>query len=570
MFGIKRLQEIVKKYYHNNPLAEIAREYPIHLDQLPGNKVVVVATRAPKSPMSGGMAPAVKQACEGYDYKFWYSFGVERFDHDGQPIKNKDGSLKEESTFARVLKAAFNAFYKKTVPVSAFDVEGFRVRQVVADGDKWDLQYNQYSNRLFWPLSHNLEEYAKELEHDDMSGNWSANETIAKRILQDLNGDSKIPIWIHDYHHLPLADLLRRLGVENPIMYFHHIPLPTMQTLNNRSESERVHFKNMANALRSCDAVLFQTEEVAQRFYAIIGKEAPESIPAYEGHFIKSRSNTRGQVFIGHAPISINTEHEMEVAKTPQLKTKRAQDLDDKMVAENIFINFERCDYSKGIIQRVQAFEEMFQKNPELRGKAQLVLGAEPTRGSIREYQEYADKVKQIVKRLNADTSLWCNGVPPVIFSNENIDHDDVIRLMRNRKEGQRRTICVTPHEDGMNLTAKEGVVAQDPNNAGVLLISSGAGTAKELYLDGRGALVFEKIKNGHVEVLSETMVQAIKMPQEEANARAVAMQEHLKVYNIQKWAAFHRNILEQIKDGTFIPPEPPQHLRTIAPELAA
>lgn len=555
MAAARRISDIVRNYYHNNPLAQIAREYPIHLDNLPGSKVVIVATRAPSSKTSGGVVPALMQACAGFKYKFWYAYGVPE---------------KESGPLTRICKNAFNAFYEKTVPISAFDVGGFRVRQVLADGEKWDLQYNQYSNRLVWPLSHNLGEFAKEMEQDDTGGNRSANETIARRIVQDLNGDKKTPIWIHDYHHLPLADILRSMGAQNPIMYFHHIPLPALETLGERNESERAHFRDMGNALRACDAVLFQTEEVTKRFYDIIGHAAPKSISAYSGQFIDSRSNGRGKVFIGHAPISINTDKEMAVAATPKLKTERAKELDKKLVAGNIFINFERCDYSKGIIQRVQAFEEMLKKRPELRGNAQLVLGAEPTRGSIREYQQYADEVQLMVHRLNQDESLWCEGVPPVIFSNENIDHDDVVRLMRNRKEGQRRIGLITPHEDGMNLTAKEFAAAQDPWNAGPLVISSGAGAAAELGCGGKGALVYPKIKDGNVGNLVDAMIRAVYMPQSEADARAVVMQKHLKEYNIQKWAGYHRNILERIQEGTFTQPRPAARASTFRPVLAA
>jgi trehalose 6-phosphate synthase len=247
------------------------------------------------------------------------------------------------------------------------------------------------------------------------------------------------------------------------------------------------------------------------------------------------------------------------------LKTPQAKALDDKLVADNIFINFERCDYSKGIIPRVRAFEEMLKKRPELRGKTQLVLGAEPTRGDIAEYRHYADEVKLMVERLNGNTDLWCEGVPPVIFSNENINHDDVIRLMRNRKEGQRRVGLITPHEDGMNLTAKEFAAAQDPGNAGPLVISSGAGAAAELDCGGKGAIVYPKIKNGGVGALADAMVRAVYMTQDEADARAVTMQEHLKKNDIQKWANYHRDIMERIQKGTFTQPRPAA--RTAAPQ---
>ncbi len=528
------------KWWHGNPLAEIARQYPIHLDQLPGEKIVVMATRAPKSPMSGGMAPAVKEACEGFGTKFWYAFGVPE---------------KEDSVLGRVLKAAFNAYHKKTVPILADQVEGFRVRQIVASEEGFDAQYGRYSNRIVWPLAHNLPQFAKELEDDDVDGNSAANHDIAKRIMEDLNGDKKTPIWIHDYHHLPLATKLRQMGVENPIVYFHHIPMPTMETLNKRDERDRAHFKDMLNSLRACDAALFQTEETAKRFYAIVGIDAPDNIGAYEGHFIKSKQNPRGSVFIGHAPISNNTEQEMAVALTPELKTQRAKDLDAKLVAENIFINFERCDYSKGIAERVEAFEKMMKEHPELRGKAQLVLGAEPTRSDIPEYKEYAQKIDKIVKRLNADTDLWVDGHPPIIFNNQNIDHDDVVRLMRNRKDGQRRIGLVTPHEDGMNLTSKEFAAAQDLKNAGPLVLSSGAGSANELSADGKGAIIYKKINGGPVNELTGAMVQAIYMPQEEANERAAAMQYVLKEFSIQRWSGYHKTLFEKIANDDFHPP---------------
>lgn len=539
----------IQKWIHRNPLMEIARQYPIHLNTVPGNKVVIVATRPPKSPLSGGMAPAVKQACEWADYKFWYAFGT----------------TKPDGPTGRMLKGLFNGYHKKTVPISAEAVEGFRVRQVVADKEIWNLQYNQYCNRIVWPACHNLNEYSKDLEIHDSEGNMGANEDIARRIEQDLNGDKQIPIWIHDYHHLPLAKILRRLNVENPIVYFHHIPLPTLETLNERGADEKAHFMEMAHSLKACNAVLFQTEEVTKRFYAIIGEKVPESIPAYGGHFIATKTNSTGSVWIGHAPISINTQKEMSIALDPDLKTINAKKLDKQLVAENIFINFERCDYSKGILPRVKAFEQLMERRPDLRGKAQLVLGAEPTRDGIHEYVDYADKVKKIVDRINERSDLQVKGHQPIIFNNQNVDHNDVIRLLRNRHDGQRRIGLVTPHEDGMNLTAKEFAAAQDLSNAGPLVISSGAGAANELSVGGKGAIVYPKIKNGNVDVLVHAMEKAIDMPQPEANARAAAMQEHLKEFNIQKWAEYHRGIFEKIQHGTFHPKKPEQQLLSVS-----
>jgi trehalose-6-phosphate synthase len=568
--GVLKLTKAMKdrlfSYYYDNCFRDIANQKPIHLDKLPGNNVIVVATRAPKSPLSGGMAPAVKEACAAFDTKFWYAFGPEE-----KPL----------TAVKRTALGAFNGYHKKTVRIDALTVEGFRVRQILPRQRVFDLQQNEFCNRFLWPLCHNLRKFInKDVKKDDFSANWSANAIIAQRIVEDLGNDTTTPIWIHDYHHIGLAKELRLLGVKNPITYFHHIPLPELETLNNQhgedtklNEKERWLFVDAMESLKYCNAIFFQTEEVVKRYYKIIGEKPPESIAAYEGHFINSPYNDSGKVFVGHTPISINTEKVMKISEDVEMKTERGKELATQLTGKYVFINFERCDYSKGIRERVKAFQELLEKRPELKGQAQLVLGAEPTRGSIREYQEYADDVKRVVDEINKDEGTRCGDNPAIIFVNHNIPNEDVIRHMRNESpkdelkriirklphkiqqvDGQKIIGLVTPYEDGMNLTAKEFAASQDPENASPLVLSSGAGAAAELNLNGEGALVYPKIQNGDVSALVDAMEKAIDMPQEEANRRAVNMQNHLKEFSIQKWANFHKSIFERIKRGTFFP----------------
>lgn len=545
-FSVGKLLE----WFYGNPLAEIARQYPIHLSDVPGKKIIIVATRGPErgKDMAGGMAPALMEACKKFAYKFWYSYG----------------EVPEKGGISRLLLAAFNAWNKKTVPILADEVHGIRVRKVKAEKEEWDGQYNEFCNRWVWPICHNLQKFAKDVKLDDFYYNQNANDNLAKRIKQDLNGDSKTPIWIHDYHHMFLASALRRHGVGNPIVYFHHIPLPTLETLQ-KNPREKNHFIEMVKSMKACDAVVFQTEEVTKRFYELINQIMPgenpeetlveisDSIPAYSGHFIPSDLNGRPEkkVFIGHAPISINTKKIMEYAADPVLRTDKAKALDAQLVAENIFINFERCDYSKGILERVKAFEQLLEENPDLRGKTQLVLGAQPTREGVQEFDEYAKQVNEVVERLNS--KYKAKNKDTVIFCNERIEHDDVMRLMKSR-EGQRRIGLVTPYEDGMNLTAKEYAAAQDLKYAGPLVLSSGAGTAKELALGGTGAIIYEKLINGNVDVLVAAMKQAVYMSQDECNARAAVMQAHLHEYGINKWINWHDNMFAAMQNGAFFP----------------
>lgn len=504
--------------------------------------MVVVATRSPErgKPFSGGMAPSVQKACKGYDYTFWYGYGE-------IPTKTKLG---------RTLMGAFNGWFDKSVNILAQQVEGFRIRKVEARDYEWDLQYNEFCNRWVWPICHNLVEFAKAPKLWDGFGNRHANAVIAKRIKEDLGNDTETPIWIHDYHHLMLAQALRRLGVINPIVYFHHIPLPTLETLDTQGARDKAHFIDMLQPLRACDAVMFQTETIAKRFFDLVDEEAPDTIPAYSGTFIDSKGeNVEGrQTYVGHAPISVDLDRELEVAQQP-LATDEAKKLDDKLVADFVFINFERCDYSKGILQRVQAFEKLITERPDLKGKVQLLLGAEPTREGIEEYTKYKDDVMAIVERINANEALHIDGQPPVIFNNERIAHDDVVRMLRSSKKGQKRIGLVTSHEDGMNLTSKEFVAAQDFEHAAPLIISNGVGAAAELVDGDNGAIEYISHANDLETTTTNicaAMVQAIEMPQDEANKRARFMLRALRLNDLDHWARNFSNLFDRIKNNNF------------------
>ncbi len=549
--------KILQFFYSENCLLDIARQFPLKLDKLPGNNIIIVATRYPEAgkPFSGGMAPAVYQACKGFDYKFWYGYGERS---------------KKPSFLGRAVKGAFDAAFEKPSAVKAHDVEGFRVRQVIARKHIWDLQYNEFCNRWVWPVCHNLLHFAKLPKHWDTFGNRKANYDIASRIQADLGNDDQTPIWIHDYHHLPMAEALRNLGVKNPIVYFHHIPLPEPGTLALAGEKEKKEFIEMLNALKACDAVMFQTEEITKRFYRLIGEVAPEEIPAYAGHFLKiDGENLRDEnmVYVGHAPISINTEHEMEVAKQPIAEDDAdALELAGKLKAKYVFINFERCDYSKGILQRVEAFKKLIEENSEIRGQVQLVLGAEPTRSDIEQYKEYAAAVRIITEEINNDASLWIDGQPPVIFNNKRINHDSVVKLMRTHSEDQRVIGLVSSHEDGQNLTAKEFVAAQNLKLASPLIVSNGVGASAELVSGNSGAIGYESVLgldeqqnlndkcSQTIQNIYNAMVQAVKMPQEEANERAEFMLDKVKENSITRWAAHFSGVIKSIQKGTFFP----------------
>lgn len=546
------------EHWFDSPLRLIGERAAFNLSKIPGDNIIVISTRtpAPGKPMSGGMAPAVKDACEDFDYKFWYGYA-------------KNGT---EPLWKKALTAFSNAIIGKTTPIHTHEVEGFRVRNVHAEDEDWDLQYNQFCNRYIWPFCHDLVNYAKKLLPWDIYGNNKANYTMAKRIHEDLGQDDTTPIWIHDYHHLPLAEALREHGVRNPVIYFHHIPLPEPEILEQMSERERLSFTGSLKALRACDGVVFQTEKDAKLFVRYVGEQEPEKIEEYSGVFINSKGRNgrdEGLTYVGHAPISINTQRvKMSARQEINPSDQAALDLDKKLVAKYVIINFERCDFSKGILQRAMAFKELLEENPGLQGELQLVLGIEPTRTDIPEYQEYAKAVREIVEEINSNPAFLVKGQPAVVVHNGHIPNNSIHKLLRNRKPEQRMIGTITSHKDGMNLTSKEFAASQDPKSAGVLVISKGVGAAAQLVNGDQGGIGYDSklgpdLRTGQegsdfcretVNNVKSALKQAINMPQEEANRRAGFMLHQMERTPIQRWANHFKQLFSLIDSGVFYP----------------
>ncbi len=493
------------------------------------SKIIVVSTRPPTAPLSGGMAPAVARACEEFDDVTWYAVGT---------ITTKD----------------FNAAAQDTPnpgKVKETKVEHINVKQIIVDAKSWDEHYNRFTNSFMWPLCHDRIDLAITPQSSDYNGNLIVNNQLAEAIAKDLGDDKTTPIWVHDYHHFEMAACLRKAGVENPIAFFNHIPMPDPENLGRIKPESAAQFKMNLEGLAFCNAVNFQTAKDAHRYMRIVGIDNPPQLDPYESVSVSVPVNGHFQeLLVGHYPISIDTKAIMAKA-TGELKTDVAKELSEQMKAPYVFVNFERRDYSKGIIPRLLAYVELMDKHPHLTGKVQMVVGAEATRPDIDAYKNYDISAKQLVDRINDNKDWWHEGHPPIILA-DHVNHADLVKLFRPQCEGQRIIGAVTAPTDGKNLVAKEFSASQDPDNAGVLILSGGTGSAADLGLNGKGATIYNPIvKNfsGSIDEMSapilQAMVEAIKMPQDEANARCKAQQKHLEEYDLPKWAHEHGQLLK-------------------------
>ena len=199
---------------------------------------------------------------------------------------------------------------------------------------------------------------------------------------------------------------------------------------------------------------------------------------------------------------------------------------------EQLAIGVDRLDYSKGLTNRIRAFDRMWNEHPSLLRTASLLQIATPSRGAIEAYGNLQNEVAKLVSDVNGRHGEvdWT----PIRYLNKGFGQAVLAGLYRTAQVG-----VVTPLQDGMNLVAKEYVAAQNPADPGVLVLSKFAGAANELD----AALLV----NPHdIDAMARAIATALTMPLTERRMRWEAMMAKLRRGTIQQWFA---NFVEELQE---------------------
>jgi trehalose-6-phosphate synthase len=136
-------------------------------------------------------------------------------------------------------------------------------------------------------------------------------------------------------------------------------------------------------------------------------------------------------------------------------------------------VGVDRFDYTKGILERLNAVERLLEKWPAWIGRFVFVQVAAPTRSALDEYRSFQERIERVTAAHQR--TFRPPGYQPVHLLAQHHEHDAVMELFRAAD------ICVvTSLHDGMNLVCKEFVAARD-DLQGVLILSRFAGAAREL-----------------------------------------------------------------------------------------
>jgi len=373
----------------------------------------------------------------------------------------------------------------------------------------YDQYYAGFSNRTLWPLLHyrpGLTEFARA----DLDGYQRVNRLFARTLLAMLKPDDIV--WVHDYHLIPLAAELRKLGVKNRIGFFLHVPWPAADlfvVLPNHDE--------LSASLAAYDLVGLQTADDVANLLAYYTREA-KGIVGPHGAVQACGRSFRVQAF----PVGIDTEEFARFAQRPA--SASVERLVKSLGGRKLVLGVDRLDYSKGIGARIAAIGRMLELSPEQRGRFTFLQIAPRSRETIAEYAALYREVAELSGRINATFGDidW----QPIHYINRSIARTTLAGFYRAA-----RVCLVTSLRDGMNLVAKEFVAAQDGEDPGVLVLSRFAGAARELT----DALI---VNPYDTDGMAHALDLALRMGKEERRARWSRMFEHLSRATVDNWCS--------------------------------
>lgn len=403
---------------------------------------------------------------------------------------------------------------------------------------EYESYYLGFSNRALWPIMHyrpSLTDYSRE----QFEAYIGVNRRFAASLAPLVQPDDMI--WVHDYHLIPLGAELRSLGLTNPIGYFHHIPWPAPDLFEALPASGI-----LLRALAGYDLAGFQTAQDADNARrGLLAASGGEDVGDERGAAVAACGR---RLSLGSFPIGVDSRSMQRLAaRSAAEMNPRVQRALGGMRSAKLVIGVDRLDYSKGIPQRLHAFERFLVDTPEARGRVTMLQIAPPSRSEVPEYAELDRATDEIAGRINAQLAEidWS----PIRVVKKSYPRGMLAGLYRRSAVG-----LVTPIRDGMNLVAKEYVAAQDPADPGVLILSRFAGAARQLTT----ALL---VNPNDVDEVAAAISEALAMPLEDRVLRHRELLANVRHEDVGWWTSA---FIAALAEATSKPPGPDRARRRL------
>jgi trehalose 6-phosphate synthase len=302
------------------------------------------------------------------------------------------------------------------------------------------------------------------------------------------------------------------------------------------------------------DVVGFQTAGDADNFVRYLMSECNQDrdMRIFEIAGRHTTLSVRGQqTRIGAFPVGIEPRAFQRLARH-KVRSPMVEEMVASLDGRVLIIGVDRLDYSKGLVQRFDAFDHFLATHQEWTDKVIYLQITPKGRSEIPEYADLEESLSSAAGRINGKYGevAWT----PLRYVNRVYSRSALAGLYRAARVG-----LVTPLRDGMNLVAKEYVAAQDPDDPGVLILSRFAGSAIEF----RRALL---VNPYDPESVAGAIAQALTMPLGERRERHQALLAAVLAYDVDRW---QREFLAALRGDDDVTAFPNSGARGRKPEFA-
>lgn len=396
----------------------------------------------------------------------------------------------------------------------------YTLRRVWLDDGDVDGYYLGFANSVLWPLCHLVIQHFR-FRDDDWARYQSVNRRFADAALDEAarlratTGEAPI-VWIHDYHLALVAESMRAASPDLFIHQFWHIPFPPVELLHLLPFGVR---EALLRGLLANDLLEFHTERYATNFLECAAQLLPGAAVDRRTLTVRYADRTTG---LGAFPISIDVRRFEKLAASPEVEA-RAGEVRRRYASggRQLGVSVDRVDYTKGIPERLQALEVLWDGWPALRERFTMMIVAAPSRYELRAYRALRQEIDQAVAALNSrfGTESWT----PIVAVTEATPPTELAAIFRAAD------LClVSSLQDGMNLVAKEFVACQT-DERGVLVLSRFTGAAEEID----GAVLVNPF---NVDGFAAGIRAALEMPRADRVRRMHDMRDRLRQATVFDW----------------------------------
>lgn len=388
--------------------------------------------------------------------------------------------------------------------------------------------YEGFSNRTIWPLFHYFTQYA-DFKTEDWDAYISVNQKFADAAVANIDdGDM---VWVHDYQLMLVPQMIKEKRPNVTIGFFLHIPFPSFEVfrlLPWRTE--------LIQGMLGADLLGFHIYDYQRHFFScvrrLLGHEVSFNQIMLEDRVVISDTFPMGIDYNKFAQAAEAIEGRVGDDQSPfQQELIKYYNRDDR---NKLILSIDRLDYSKGIPQRLHAFDRFLEKYPEHRGQASLVMVAVPSRSEVDHYQMLKKEVDELVGQINGKYGKL--NYQPVRYFYRSLPFESLVSLYCSCD-----VALITPVRDGMNLVAKE-YVASRVDTTGVVILSEMAGVAKEM---GEAVIINPLDQENMADAIHEALI----MPLEQQMDNIHTIRQRIRKYDVYKWAQEFVKQLEGVEE---------------------